>query len=56
MKAGWAKKLEEGFVPYNKGKSIPKDFTCEYCGKQLTKQNYSRWHGAKCRKRKWILI
>tara|TARA_B100000959_G_scaffold280127_1_gene341418 strand:- start:591 stop:1262 length:672 start_codon:yes stop_codon:yes gene_type:complete len=49
MKAGWAKKIEEGFVPHNKGKSIPKDYTCKHCKKQLTKQNYTRWHGAKCK-------
>lgn len=49
MKAGWAKKIEEGFVQHNKGKSIPKDYTCEHCGKQVTKQNYSRWHGVKCK-------
>ena len=49
MKAGWVKKLEEGFVPHNKGKSTPKDYTCEHCGKQVSKQNYTRWHGVKCK-------
>lgn len=27
-----------------------KDFSCEHCGKkQLTKQNYTRWHGKNCK-------
>ena len=49
MKAGWAKKLKEGFVPHNKGKSMPKDFTCEHCGNNFTKFNYNRWHGKNCK-------
>lgn len=49
MKEGWAKKLEKGFIHPNKGKSMSKNYTCEYCGKKLTKSNYTRWHGSKCK-------
>lgn len=50
MKDGWAKKIENGYTPHNKGKTVPKDHMCENCGRSLSKQNYNRWHGPKCKR------
>jgi hypothetical protein len=52
MKEGWAKKLENGFTPHNKGKKQLL-IECEYC-KMLVggASNYARWHGINCKRAK----
>lgn len=50
MKEGWAKKKASGFVPHNKGKPTPKNTSCEHCGQMVTKSQYTRYHGPKCKK------
>ena len=42
------KKIKEGALNRKK-------LSCEYCNKNITPQNYARWHGNKC-KQKQILI
>lgn len=50
MREGWKKKLSEGFIQHNKGQKMLKNCICENCGIEVTVQNYTRWHGIKCRK------
>lgn len=51
MKLGWAKKIKNGFTPYNKGKSAKK-FICDHCGKEIGgASNFKRWHGDNCKKK-----
>lgn len=52
MKDGWAKRIENGFVPHNKGKKQTV-IVCENCGDEVGGVgNYTRWHGTNCKKGK----
>lgn len=55
--------FQKGNIPHNKGKSMNEEerkrlseslqnqpkISCEHCGKETTKGNYSRWHGRNCK-------
>jgi len=50
MKDGWEKRIENGFVPHNKGKKQTTIF-CENCRTEIGGVgNYTRWHGPNCKK------
>lgn len=50
MKEGWAKKVEKGFNPHNKGKKYPKK-KCPHCGTIGAGSIMGRWHFDNCREK-----
>lgn len=49
----WGLVLEDGSFSFNKKRPTPActkiKVTCEFCGKEIVKANYARWHGTKCK-------
>lgn len=40
----------KGVEPWNKGKSMPREYVeCECCKQMFSKQTYARWHGSNCK-------